>query len=381
VFDFSDLPMIDDHSHPYLINRGNLSASNRYEPLDTFLRQPGLHPAAVAHRDAMIYQRWAIRQLAEFLGCDAAPEAVARARAAEAGERDYVMRLFADGGLEALVCDLGYPQPPIGLSAFQAVTPIPVWPLYRIEPAIKSLLTEQVSYDEFLRRFDAGVRGAVLTDGAVGLKSIIAYRTGLDINLGHRSEEAGRRGLEQALVESDSLPASKALRDHLLLRTLELAIELQVPLQIHTGFGDIDVVLARCNPVGLVDALKDPVYRETEVVLVHCYPFITEASYLAATLPNVWCDLSAGIPFAPMAADRILTAALELAPSTRLLAGSDAFSGPEQSWLGAKITRQALARVLTDAHGKGFVTESEAPEIAAAILAGNARALYRRAEA
>jgi len=381
VFDFSDLPMIDDHSHPYLVDRGNPAAAVRYQALDTFLGQPGLDPAAVAHRDAMIYQRWAVRQLAGFLGCDATPDAVARARAAEPDERAYVTRLFADGRLEALVCDLGYPQPPIGLAEFQTTTPIPVWPLYRIEPAIKMLLDERVAYEEFRRRFDEGVRAAVLTGGYVGLKSIIAYRTGLDLDLRHRSEEAGRRGLDSALAEPESLPASKALRDHLLFRTLELAIELKAPLQIHTGFGDIDVVLARCNPVGLVDALKDPVYREARVVLVHCYPFITEASYLAATLPNVWCDLSAGIPFAPMAADRILSAALELAPSTRLLAGSDAFSGPEQSWLGAKITREALARVLTDANAKGIVTEPEAHKIAAAILAGNARDLYRRAAA
>ena len=101
-----------------------------------------------------------------------------------------------------------------------------------------------------------------------------------------------------------------------------------------------------------------------------------EAAFLAAALPNVWCDLSLGIPFAPAAADRVLATALELAPTNRLLAGSDAFSGPEQTWLGALLTREALGRVLADLERRDLITESEAGEIAADLLAGNARALY-----
>jgi hypothetical protein len=77
-FDFSLLPVIEDHSHPYVIEHD----PERYRPLDSFLGVFGSsEPAAPAHRDAMIYQRWAIRMLAGFLGCEPTPAAVARARA------------------------------------------------------------------------------------------------------------------------------------------------------------------------------------------------------------------------------------------------------------------------------------------------------------
>jgi predicted TIM-barrel fold metal-dependent hydrolase len=97
---------------------------------------------------------------------------------------------------------------------------------------------------------------------------------------------------------------------------------------------------------------------------------------MAAALPNVWMDLSLGIPFAPVAADRIVSTALELAPIPRILFGSDAFSGPEQSWLGAKLAKAALARVLALIVANDYLTETNAREAAAAILAENARSLY-----
>lgn len=377
MFDFERLPFIDNHCHPYLVEPE--PDRPRYAGLDTFLGVEGDHGWAAEHRQAMVYQRWATRMLADYLGCEPTPEAVAQVRASETDELGYRRRLFADGAVEALATDMGFPQPPIGLDTFRQTTPVPVWPIFRIEPLIADLLGQQLAYDEFSVRFEAAVRGAISEDGYVGLKSIIAYRTGLDLDLAHRSTDAGRRGLEQALAEPDRLAASKPLRDHLLMRTLDLAIELDVPLQIHTGFGDVDILLSRCNPALLSATLKDDHFRQAKVILIHTYPFTAEASYLAAALPNVWCDLSLGIPFAPVAADRIVSLALELAPTNRLLAGSDACYGPEHTWLGAKLSKQALARVLTDLDERGLVTESEAHDMARDILAENARSLYRTA--
>jgi len=374
MFDFDALPVVDNHTHPYLVSP--VPRDRRYAALDTFLGTPGDGDEALEHRNAMLYQRLATRMLARFLGCEPTPQAVAEVRAKERDERAYVERLFADARIEALVVDTGYPQPAIPLDAFRARTPVPVWPIFRIEPVIASLLNARLPFEDWVHRFDGRLRRAVQEEGYVGFKSIIAYRTGLEIDLAHRGANAGQRAFDAALAEPDRLSASKPLRDFLLLRTLELAIELGVPVQIHTGFGDIDILLKHCNPAGLADALKDEVYRAAKVVLVHCYPFVAEASYLAAALPNVWCDLSLGVPFAPAAADRIYATAFELAPVNRILTGSDAFSGPEQSWLGAKIAKAALGRVLTDFEARGLVDEVEAYQIAADVLAGNARALY-----
>ncbi|CAN5466795.1 amidohydrolase family protein [soil metagenome] len=374
TFDFSSLPVIEDHSHPYVIDK----VSGRYNALDSFLGVIGSQePAALAHRDAMIYQRWATRKLAEYLGCEPTPAAVAKARAAVGDERAYRESLYADARIEGLVVDTGYPYPPTDVARFLAETPVPVARLFRIEVLIRELLAEKLTWTEFRDRFDDDVRAAVREKGFKGVKSIIAYRTGLEIELSNLDERAGEAGLSGALASPDSMHASKRLRDHLLGRTARLAGELDVPFQIHTGLGDAEIVLTKCNPANLSGFLLRPEHRATRFVLVHTYPYMAEAGYLAAAAPNIWCDLSEGIPFATSAVDRILATILELAPSNRVLAGSDAFSSPEQVWLGAHLTKQALGRVLGDFHHRDLVTESEAGDIAAQILAGNARELYQ----
>jgi predicted TIM-barrel fold metal-dependent hydrolase len=371
-FDFSALPVVDNHLHPYVIAH----EGNRYRPLDTFLGLPGEDAATLAHRDAMLYQRWATRQLAAFLGCDATPLAVAEARVAQTDERAWEARLFRDANIEALVVDTGYPQPPVDMTAFRATTPAEVLTIYRIEPPIKALLAEGVNWEQFVNGFEDGIVRAVREEGYVGLKSIVAYRTGLDIDPAFESDAAGEAGLQLARTNPDDMAASKPLRDHLLMRAFRLAAELDVPFQIHTGFGDRDIVLERCNPALLNRMLKRDPYRNVKTVLIHTYPYVVDASWMTAALPNVWMDLSAGIPFAVTAVDRILATALELAPINRILYGSDAFSGPEQIWLGAKLAKAALGRVMTDLHQKDLVSDDDARVAARAIFAGNARALY-----
>jgi predicted TIM-barrel fold metal-dependent hydrolase len=264
----------------------------------------------------------------------------------------------------------------IDVDQFLRETPVPTARLFRIEVLIRQLLEADLGWNEFRDRFDSAIRSAIREKGFRGVKSIIAYRTGLDIEMAHLAESAGASGYAVARQAPDDMTVSKPLRDHLLGRAAALAGELDVPFQIHTGFGDAEIVLTRCNPANLNFFLGHPEHAATRFVLVHTYPFMAEAAFLAAALPNVWCDLSLGIPFAPAAADRIIATALELAPTNRLLAGSDACYGPEQTWLGAVLTKEALGRVLAGFEQRSLVTESEAVEIAAGMLAGNARALY-----
>ncbi|MFM9107338.1 MAG: amidohydrolase family protein [Chloroflexota bacterium] len=373
MYDFSEIPVIDNHCHPYLFELN----PERYEPLDTFVGTRDGSPESIAHRDAMIYQRWATRELAKFLGCEPTAAAVARARAAVGDEGEYVKRLFASEGVQGLVIDTGYPQPPVDMTEFRRRVPTTLYPVYRIEPPIKALLDRRVSdFGEFVRAFEGGIRRALGEEGFIAVKSIIAYRTGLDLDLANEPDEMGARGLALALAEPDRMMASKMLRDHLIFRTLRLCRDLGVSFHIHTGIGDPDIVLARCNPALLNETLKQPQYRETRVVLIHTYPYVEEASWMASALPNVWMDLSEGVPFAVVATDRIFEKALDLAPFNRIFFGSDAFSGPEQTWLAAKVSRQALARVLGTLHARGYITEAEGPEIAEAILIGNARRMY-----
>jgi hypothetical protein len=95
-----------------------------------------------------------------------------------------------------------------------------------------------------LDAFIAGVENARQT-GHAGLKSIIAYRTGLDIHWTARDEATRAFGevKDQADWQGSIRLASKSLCDYLVLTALENVIRQEKPMQFHTGFGDTDLNL------------------------------------------------------------------------------------------------------------------------------------------
>src|SRR6185369_8698280 len=145
-----------------------------------------------------------------------------------------------------------------------------------------------------------------------------------------------------------------------------------LPVQVHCGFGDSDLHLARADPSHLKPLVER--FRETPFVLLHCYPFVREAGWLAHVYANVWLDLSLTIPHVARPAEQ-LREALELAPVSKLMYASDAARTPELYFLAAKWWREALAEVLSEA-----LTPAEAEQAGRMILRENALALYGRGE-
>lgn len=388
MVDSSSLPVVDAHCHPF-VNEGVLTperftnllslggGSTEYMAAGGLTVDDGLVDEIQSYKRNHIYFRWLVRQMAAFFDCRPELEQVVEARnQAVRDYRDYVARLYKECGLKALVVDFGYPQPPIDLVEFSNDMPVTVVPIYRLEPLIDELLKEDIGWSEFSRRYDEAIAQAIERDGYRGLKSIIAYCTGLEVSPLSRTKDQGLMAWD-AIRRGIGGQAMKKLRDHLLCRALELCMEFDVPMQIHTGVGDFEINLTRCNPILLYDLLRFPAYRSARVVLVHCYPFMAEAGYMASMLPRVYCDLSEGIPFAAPAADRIYLTILEMAPFSKVMYGSDGFGLLELNFLGAKLGKSALARTLDQLIERGFLSLREAEEAAGLILAGNARALYR----
>src|SRR5207237_2573118 len=67
-----------------------------------------------------------------------------------------------------------------------------------------------------------------------------------------------------------------------------------LPVQVHTGFGDSDLFLPRADPAYLKPVVER--FHDTPFVLLHCYPFVREAGWLAHVYGNVFFDLSLTIP-------------------------------------------------------------------------------------
>lgn len=390
MIDTLAIPVVDVHCHPF-INRSEVN-SELFTDLVSFgggskkyMAEGGLKvddklidELQQIKRD-VLYFRYMIHQLAVFFNCPPDLELVIteRNKAVKEDYTDYVKRLFNDCLLTTLVTDFGYPQPQVKISEFKQEIPVEVVPIYRIEPLILKLIESGCSWDEFKRLFDTTVANALEHEGYQGLKSIIAYRTGLDVSPISRNPDQGLLALD-AIRRGLGGQATKKLRDHLLCRALELCMEYDVPMQIHTGMGDFEVNLILSRPALLIDLLRFPIFRGCKVLLVHSgYPYHAEAGYMANVLPRVYCDLSEGIPFAGNAARRIVAEVLEMAPLSKVVYGSDGYGVPEINYIGAKLGKQAVSKALQDLVEEGMLSQNEAQDAAVLILSENARRLYK----
>lgn len=384
------LPVVDVHCHPFL-NRGLLSSeeftnlasfgggSQRFMEEGNVTVTDDVRAELLRVKRDTVYFRRMIHDLSRFFGVEPDLETVLarRNQEVESDYRDYVGRLFADAGLTTLLFDFGFPMPPLDVGAITSELPIEVVPIFRIEPLIAELLKSEIGWSEFRRKFDDTIADALQTGGYRGVKSIIAYRTGLDVSPLSRTPDQGFQALD-AIRRGLGGGSMKKLRDHLLCRAMELCMEYDVPMQIHTGMGDFEVNLVYARPAYLMDLLRFPTFRGCKVLLVHTgYPYHREAGYMANVLPRVHCDVSEGVPFAGHGAQRIISEVLEMAPLSKVVYGSDGFSIPEINYMSAKLGKQALAAALDELVDAHMLSESEAQQAAAWILAGNARRLYQ----
>ncbi len=392
MIDLSHLPVVDVHCHPY--TRKDAPSADAWVDATAFgggsaayLEEGGItvDDQAMAMLQGLkrdtIYFRFMIHRLAEYFGCDPEAEAVVAARnamIADKGYERYTREIHEAAGITTVIMDFGNPLPQVPVGQFRSDVGIEVVPLMRIEVLIQSLLDEDTSWSEFQRRYDESIAQALTTGGYKGLKSIIAYRTGLDISPTSRGADLGMQAYDVIRrARGRGGNAIKQLRDHLFCRAVEHCIEFDVPFQVHTGMGDWEVHLAECRPALLMDLFRYPAYRAAKFLLVHTgYPYHAEAGYIANVLPNIWCDISEGLPFAGNAAKRIVREVLEMAPVSRVCYGSDTYGSPEPFYTSALLGKQAITDALNELVADRMLSESEAQAVGKRILADNARELY-----
>lgn len=143
-------------------------------------------------------------------------------------------------------------------------------------------------------------------------------------------------------------------------------------MQLHTGFGDPDLDLARSDPALLTGFLGACAEIGSPVLLLHCYPYHRHAAYLANVFPHVYLDVGLAIPHVGRRAAAVLAETLELAPFHKLLYSSDAYGLAELYLVAAVLFREALPEVLDQLH----ITGADRDRIAAMIGSENARRVY-----
>jgi uncharacterized protein len=376
VPDLTHIPIVDNHCHPILRDQTIASVTDwrrLFSEAENFSTRERQVPYTVFYRRL-------IRAMARFHDCDATEEAVLAAR--QAGDRSELLkRLGAEANLDSLVIDTGFPQgdhvmPNGDLSdAFRCG----YVELLRLELLFQELVKTQPTLD--------GAREALAFDlrdlrasGFRGVKSIAGYRTGLEVATWTRDEaqkafaearaEVARRGKVRL--------GYKPVLDTLLRDALALAASQNLPAQFHIGYGDPDVDLRHANPLHLRALIADPVFAGARFVLLHsCWPFFREGAFLATVYPNVFLDLSYAIPFFGFLEYVSATsAAIAVAPWSKILFSSDAGYVPELYWMGATDGRRAMGQALDRFVLDGDLTAGEALQAAQRILHDNAAELY-----
>jgi hypothetical protein len=167
------------------------------------------------HVPESVFYRWAIKEFATALECAPTTEAVLAARD-KAPADALAARLFREAQLTTLLVDYGYQtDDTLTHSELSARLPCRVLPLLRLETFAQALMLRHDTFDSVVDAFVAAVEGARAA-GYVGLKSIIAYRTGLAVRPTTRAEAVAAFApvKEQARHEAPHrLPAPACARD------------------------------------------------------------------------------------------------------------------------------------------------------------------------
>ena len=240
-------------------------------------------------------------------------------RRAELGATEVSKRFLAAAGASVLCVDTGFtPEPITSPAELAGLAGATAHEIVRLERVAEDVVAAGVGAAGFA---DA-VRSALdtRTASAVGVKSIAAYRTGLDLNPERPSDPEVAAAAGRWLAAPAAGPGPPRIADETLQRFLIwCGVDLRLPVQFHVGYGDSDVDLHRCNPLLLTPLLRAVQPTGVRVMLLHNYPYHREAGYLAQVFPHVYVDAGLATHNLGTRAPALLAEALELAPYGKFL--------------------------------------------------------------
>ncbi len=305
-----------------------------------------------------------------------APADAYLARRQELGRDEVDRRLLGATGIAELVVDTGHRSSEIlSLDAFGTHFGTPVREIVRMEAVAQEVAESGVSAAGWPEAFEAELRRRAAD--AVGLKSIIAYRYGFDFEPAPPDQREVAAGVSDWYREAERRGNWRLEQPTVLRHLLWKGAELGLPIQLHVGYGDPDIRLHRVNPALLHEWLMLLRPRHVPVMLLHCYPYIREASYLAASFPDVYFDIGEVLQYVGRSAPRLWAEALELAPFTKQLFSTDAFGISEFYYLATFLFKRGLGTVLHEAVDAGDWSRADAERIVRLIGWENARRVYR----
>jgi hypothetical protein len=375
MLDLNGIPVVDNHCHPILLQQHMDMLQFR-----SYFSEATDASFALKHVPNSVYYLWLLRQFANIYGTGRAEDAIITARNSQSSD-SLLRSLIQAANIDTLILDVAYP------SADKCYTPEHISSvaqcrtakLLRLEVLMQDLIVAYGDFDEVVERFSTEVKQS-RQHGYCGLKSIVAYRTGL--NIAEWTKDEAVTSFREARVEAGEKGqlriAHKPLLDYLLHVAFAIAAERSLPIQFHTGYGDSDLDMRLANPLHLRDILERPDYQTMQVILLHeSYPYCQYGAYLAAIYPHVYFDLSYTIPFVDKLEMLAFTRqALSIAPASKLMYSSDGIFVPEMHWAGAIRGRKILEQVLQEMISTEEIDEQQAYRLAQQILHDTAYIVY-----
>ncbi|MER6787515.1 amidohydrolase family protein [Streptomyces sp. NPDC000658] len=303
-----------------------------------------------------------------------APADVYLARRAELGPGEVNRRFLTAARTGVFCVDTGFAPHHVTTVAELAGTAgaAVAHEVVRLESVAEAVAARGVDAGGYPDAFRAAALDAVRRPGVVAVKSVAAYRTGFELDPARPSDQEVTRAARRWLARGGRLNEPVLVR-HLLWT----AVDLGLPLQLHTGFGDSDIRLHRVDPTHLTDWLHLTA-GTIPVLLLHCWPYQRQAGFLAAVFEQVYLDVGLTLHHVgPARARAVLEEALEITPFRKLLYSSDAYGLAEFYGLGALAFRRGLGELLQDRVDADELSLPDALRLARWAAADNARRVYR----
>lgn len=387
-----NFPAIDNHAHPLLKDkhRHALPFEGLISEAEGEAQQDSVYTVACLR---------ATHQLSELYKLDPNTTTWSDIKAArdKIGYEELCETCFKPTGIRCILIDDGLVSTSNKLLAEEyhwhdRFTPSPSKRLVRVEAVAEEILKEviiphlstdhlQVTpiLDAFKSRLSETLTACAHDPNVVGFKSIVCYRTGLDVSTFSPPASLKFSLLDIFKVYKDEGKirlAHKALNDHVVRTALEVSTMHRKPVQFHTGLGDNDITLVNASPSKLQPIIK--AFPDATFVLLHsAYPFTREAGYLTAVYSNVFLDFGEIFPFVSGHGQRaIIQQVLELCPTNKILWSTDGHWWPESFYLGTIQARQALYEALADVVRHKEITEAQAVQIVQNALFHNANRVY-----
>ncbi|KAK6543658.1 hypothetical protein TWF694_000398 [Orbilia ellipsospora] len=259
--------------------------------------------------------------------------------------------------------------------------------IMRLETVAEELMLPGMPFEAWSSKFFAEIKSAIYNRDIAGFKSVIGYRSGLEIAPLVLSY-AAKNGYEKTQEKARTTPGGKfriideALNTYIITSfATEMAKAIEFggrgkPLQFHTGLGDSDLKLKNVNPV-LLQKFIDA-YPTVPIVILHAgYPYTREAGYLASVYQNVYLDFGLVFPMVSQEGqESVVRQVLELTPSSKAMWSTDGNNFAERYFLATHQMREVLKKVMGEIHTKESVYTKDLSSMVTDILFNTANKLY-----